>query len=243
VLDAIELKNGMILAITYNDILSIKINDDKVEKTKISKVPQECYINEIDNYEFELLINIYELPNNNILISPESSGTYFQNSGCLMGDVYFYKNEQFIFNLDKCKIIHFFQNVGNGNPFSYYSNFDKVKIIIYNNYICISKYKRIYIYNISDYKLIKKINVFDSMIFNYDENMILIINKKYNDEKEKIILYDITNLNNIKYQKIYFDKIISDNNYMFYGIDIKKLSNRKMLVIYNKNIFIIKFSK
>jgi hypothetical protein len=30
---------------------------------------------------------------------------------------------------------------------------------------------------------------------------------------------------------------------MINGFDIKKLSNRKMLVIYEQNIFIIKFSK
>ena len=49
VLDAIELKNGIILAITNNDILHIKINNNKDEIIKISKVPQECFINEIDN--------------------------------------------------------------------------------------------------------------------------------------------------------------------------------------------------
>ena len=81
------------------------------------------------------------------------------------------------------------------------------------------------------------------MIFNFDENMILIINKKNNEKNENITLYDLTDLNNIKYQKFYFDKIISDKNYRFNVIDIKKLSKEKMLVMDNKNIFIIKFSK
>ena len=80
------------------------------------------------------------------------------------------------------------------------------------------------------------------MIYNFDENMILIINKDYHKENENSILYDITDLNNIKYQKFYFDKIIS-KNYLINDFDIKKLSNRKMLVIYNKNIFIIEYSK
>ena len=243
VLDAIELKSGMILAITNNDILRIKINNNEDEKTQISKVPKECIINKTKDHEFDLLINIYELPNNNILISSESSGSYFRNKGCVIRRVLYNKNKQFIFNIDKCKIIHFFQKSDNENPFSYGSNYDNVNIIIYNKYICISNNKGIYIYNISDYKLIKQINVYGSMIFNYDENIIIIINKKYYEENENVVLYDLTDLNDIKYQKIYFDKIISNKNYMINGFDIKKLSNRKMLVIYEQNIFIIKFSK
>ena len=243
VLDAIELKNGIILAIINNDILHIKINNNKYEIIQISKVPQECFINKIYNHEFHLLINIYELPNNNILISSESSGTYFKNKGCVRGKLSYYKNKQYIFNLDKCKIIHLFQKLENENPFSYGSNFDKLTIIIYNKYICISNNNGIYIYNISDYKLIKRINVYRFMIFNFDENMIFIFNKNIYEPNKNIILYDLTDLNNIKYQKFYFDKIISNKNYTFNDIDIKKLSNRKMLVIYKNNIFIIKYSK
>jgi hypothetical protein len=73
--------------------------------------------------------------------------------------------------------------------------------------------------------------------------MILIINKDYYKKSENSILCDLTDLNDIKYQKFYFDKIISDKNYRFNVIDIKKLSKEKMLVMDNKNIFIIKFSK
>jgi len=56
----------MILVITNNDILHIKIENNKKEIILISKVPKECVINKIKNHEFNLLINIYELPNNNI---------------------------------------------------------------------------------------------------------------------------------------------------------------------------------
>jgi hypothetical protein len=73
--------------------------------------------------------------------------------------------------------------------------------------------------------------------------MILIINKDYYKKSENSILCDLTDLNNIKYQKFYFDKIISNNNYMVNDFDIRKLSNRKILVIRNKNIFIIEYSK
>ena len=73
--------------------------------------------------------------------------------------------------------------------------------------------------------------------------MILIINKDYYKESENSILCDLTDLNNIKYQKFYFDKIISNNNYMVNDFDIRKLSNRKILVIRNKNIYIIEYSK
>jgi len=243
VLDVIELKNGMILVITNNDILLIKIKNNKEEIIQISKVPKECIINKIKNHEFNLLINIYELPNNNILISSESSGTICQKRGCLRIKSSYNKNKQFIFNIDKCKIIHFFQKVENENQFSYGSNFGKLTIIIYNKYICISKLNGISIYNISDYELIRQIKIYDFIIFNFDENMIFIINKNHYDENENIILYDLTDINNIKYQKFYFDKIISGKDYMPDDIVIKKLSNRKMLVIFNNNIFIIKFSK
>ena len=243
VFDAIELKNGMILAITNNDILSIKINNNKDEIIKISKVPEECFINKIYDYEFNLLINIYELPSNNILISSQSSGSFYQDSGCVRGDLYYNSNKQFIFNIDRCKIIHFFQKLENESTFSLNSNSEKINIIIYNKYICISKNKGIDICNISDYNLIKQINFKDFMIFNFDENMIFIIKKNYFNKKENIILYDLTDLNNSKYQKFYFEKIISNKIYMNNGIDIKKLSNRKLLIIYHNNIFIIKFSK
>ena len=247
VLDAIELKNGMILAITYDDILSIKTNNNKDEIIKISKVPKECFKNKIYNYEFikefNLLINIYELPNNNILISSQSSRLYEKKSGCVRGKEFYKKDKQFIFDIDKFKIIHFFQKEENEDDFLSGSNLYKLKIIIYNKYILISKKKGIYIYNISDYELIKQINTYYSMIFNFDENMILIINKKYYEKNENITLYDLTDLNNIKYQKLCFDKIISDKNYIFNVIDIKKLSKEKMLLMDENNIFIIKFSK
>ena len=243
VLDVIGLKNGMILAITNNDILHIKINNNREEIIQISKLPKECIINKIKNHEFDLLINIYELPNNNILISSESSGTYCQKSGCSRIKRSYNKDKQFIFNIDKCKIIHFFQKEENGNQFSCCSNFGKLKIIINNKYICISKNKIIFIYNISNYELIRQINIHDYMLLNFDENMIFIINKNHYEEDENIILYDLTDLNKIKYQLFYFDKIISDKDYMINVIDIKKLSNRKMIVIYNNNLFIIKFTK
>ena len=243
VLDAIELKNENILAVTNNNILHIKINNNKAEIIQNFKVPQECFINKIYAHECHLLINIYELLDNNILISSKSSGTYFQKTGCCRGIEFYSKNKQFIFNMDQCKIIHFFPKVENENPFSYSPNFNKLKIIIYNKYICISKNKGIYIYNISDYKLVKQINLHDFKIFNFDENMILIINKDYYKKSENSILCDLTDLNNIKYQKFYFDKIISNNNYMVNDFDIRKLSNRKILVIRNKNIYIIEYSK
>ena len=145
--------------------------------------------------------------------------------------------------MDQEKIIHFFPEVENEDPFSWSLSSNKLKIIIYNKYICISKNKGIYIYNISDYKLIKQISLHDFKIYNFDENMILIINKSYCEENEKIILYDLTDLNNIKYQKFNFDKIISNKNYMINCFGIKKLSDRKMIVIYKKNIFIIEYSK
>ena len=50
----------MILAITKNDILNIRLNDNKNEISKLSKFPLKNLV---------VKLSIYELPKNNILIS------------------------------------------------------------------------------------------------------------------------------------------------------------------------------
>ena len=246
ILDAIELKNGMIIAITNSNILNINVDKDKI--CKISEIPKECLINKTQIQDFNQTNDIYELPNNNILIHSHLYYEYYQNEGCIRGDLYYNKNKEVIFNIDKCKVIHCLVNFDHENEFSYASNFDKSKILIYKKYICISKKTNIKIYNISDYEFIKEISGLNLKIFNYDENMIFATYYSYNDRNEQFALLDITDINKIKYQKIIFDKEIIPNKCYLYIYDdeiikIKKYSDEKLLVIYDKNIFIFKFNK
>ena len=235
VLDAIELKNGIILTITKNDILNIKINENKYEISKLCKTPEHN----------ECKLSIYELPKNNILISSIFIETYEICDGCIRHSRYNFITKEIIFNLDKCEIIKSLNNCRN----NYFNNY---KIIIYNKYICVSKDEFIYIYNISDYDFIKAINVSNYNIIKYDENMFL-VKDDYNDF---LTLYDITNINNIKYQKLYYNRIKNGNknfNLMLkYGmmlpekidfVDIIKISEGKMVFILYDNIYIVKYIK
>ena len=250
VLDIIGFKNDELLAITHTDILNIKINDNKEEIYQISKVPKECLLinkknHKLKNYDFKLSINIYELTNDNILIASESIETYFEDSGCVRGTQYSKKYKVVIFNIDKCKIIHHFQisdkRHNNDYEFSFQpKDFDLI-IIINNKYICISNIYSIYIYNKYDYILIKEIKGLYMKISNFDDNMVFIIFIKSN--YMEYILYDLSDINNIKYKNFSFEEIIPSEHDIYYGINIKKLSNGKILVIYDKTIFIIKYTK
>ena len=48
--NAIELKNGIILAITDNSILKIIINDKKEEINEIFRIPDECKLKNIKKW-------------------------------------------------------------------------------------------------------------------------------------------------------------------------------------------------
>ena len=147
ILDAIELKNGMILAITYNNILNIKVNDNKDEICNLSKIPFKSE---------RKILSIYELPKNNILISSIllAERKPFRR-GCFEYYEDTYNNIEVVFNLEKYKIIKTLKNDRLTLKTYYY----EYKIIIYNKYICVLKNCNIYIYNISNYDFIKGMEI------------------------------------------------------------------------------------
>ena len=246
VLDSIALKNGLILAITKTVILYMRINDNYNQICKLSGVPKES--KEMGTSMGNILVDnmsIYELPNNNILIS---STFKIRDSNNIHQFVYYTK--EVIFSLDKLTFIKSLTNSIEAEL--------TYKIIIYSKYICISKRDNIFIYNITNYNLLM---VFKNNIYNFDENMFLSFDSFDNTDSDKFILklYDISDINNIKYQNFYLNKnkfMELTNMYVpkymcyeslmdkeRYFSDIKNISKRKLLVIKGGYIFIFKYIK
>jgi hypothetical protein len=151
-----------------------------------------------------------------------------------------YRTEEVIFNLDNCKIIKNMKNYISTEDFE--DSFKPYLIKIYNKYICISKKNNIYIYDISNYDLIKELNfsfnIFNT--FNFDENIILVAK----ENEFSFILYDLSDINYIKYQKLYFvndKKLLKIKENDLY--DINKCSEGKMMVNLAENLFIFDFTK
>ena len=243
VLDVIELKNGMILAITREDILEIKINDNKYEICRLSENPIKdnkfLLSNETFGEERDIFkLSSYELPKNNILISLvlvrfELSGTH-----CTFIKNH-YRTEEVIFNLDKFKIIKNLKNYI--STYDFEESFKPYLIKIYNKYICISKKNNIYIYDIANYELIKELNFnFNINTFNFDENIILVSK----ENEFSFILYDLSDINYIKYQKLY---LINDKKVLKIKendiFEINKYSEGKMVVNLPEKLFIFDFTK
>ena len=241
VLDVIELKNGMILAITGEDILTIKKNDNNFEVNRLSQNPFKNHkLLERDSSHFIYIfkLSIYELPKNNILIS-----LILINSRLCGTFAYYcinkYRTEEAIYNLDDCKIIKNMTNYISAYDFE--DSFKPYLIKIYDKYICISKKNNIYIYDITNYDLIKELNFsFNINTFNFDENIILVSK----ENEFSFVLYDLSDIYDIKYQKLYFvnDKKVMkiEGNNLY---EINKTSEGKMVVNLPENVFIFDFTK
>lgn len=189
----------------------------------------------------QIYINIqhYELPKNNILISLILQSSELCGSFALYC-IYRYRTEEVIFNLDKFKIIKNIKNYIGAYDFE--ESFKPYLIKIYNKYICISKKNNIYIYDINNYDLIKELNFSFNILntFNFDENIILVAK----ENEFSFILYDISDINYIKYQKLYFvnDRKalkIKENDIL----EINEYSEGKIVVNLPKNLFIFYFTK
>jgi len=239
---AIELKNGIILASTDNCILKIVINDNKEEINEIFRIPDECKVKNIKKIDPKLVFDIYNLPNNDntILINSHSFGSYEQKEGCVQRREFYRKNMIFTFNINECKIIDYIKILENDSydPNSY----DKLKIIVNNKYIFASNNNdKIYIISLSDYKIIKELDIDNRKIFGFNDNKIFILKRRFYSPLD---LYDFSNLTNIKYQNIPLEKIIYN---CFYGklfshnIIIDNFSDDKIIFTKNNNIYIIKY--
>jgi len=72
VLDAIELKNGMLLVVADEDLLKIKVNKNNFEVNRLCENPHKnhkLFLRDSYHYIETFKLSIYELPKNNILIS------------------------------------------------------------------------------------------------------------------------------------------------------------------------------
>ena len=73
-IDIIELKNKKILGITNNHLINIDFKGEECQITNISDVPQNSFRKENLGCEFlKQYLDLYELPNNKILIHSHSS--------------------------------------------------------------------------------------------------------------------------------------------------------------------------
>ena len=242
VLDVIELKNGMILVFTREDILKIKINDNNFEVYRLSENPfknHKLFYRDSSHVTDLFKLSTYELPKNNLLISLIL--VKFELCGTIaLYSIDRYRTEEVIFNLDEFKIIKNMKNYI--STYDFEESFKPYLIKIYNKYICISKKNNIYIYDITNYDLIKELNfnfnIFNT--FNFDENIILVAK----ENEFSFILYDLSDINYIKYQKLYFvndKKLLKIKENDLY--DINKCSEGKMVVIFPSILFIYDFTK
>ena len=222
ILDIIELKNGNIIGITNKSFLDIKLKENENEEIKrLYKISDNLLasLKKVLNYNGHL--DIYELPSNRILIH---SHFYYSMRKCPKSQPFVrWGNEIFIINLDNFEVIHT-------------DNFPKkTKIIVLNNYFCINHSNTIFIYSIDDYKLLNKISINVKFFNKYDENSIIII-----DDNNQIILYDISEINNIKYC------IFKYQNFKKYmdlsGASICKLNNKKIALGLYREVFIFEIS-
>ena len=237
--NAIELENGIILASTDNSILKIIINDNKEEINEIFRIPDECKVKNIKKMDIDLRFNIYNLPNNNnnILINSYSLGSYYETEGCVEGIEYYSKNMIFTFNVNECKIIDYIKILENEsynrNPYS------ELSIIINNKYIIASNNNdKIYIIYISDYKIIKELDICHYKIFAFNENKIFILDRRY---YEHLDLYDFSDLTEIKYKSIRLEEIFNYDELFDYDTIIDNFSFDKILFTKKNYIFLIKY--
>ena len=242
--DILELKDGRIIGITNKCILNIKIKDKKEENDEISQIyniPRNWLIKNFREEYFLQYFNMYELQNNKLLIHSHSSGNHISKCGRIDGNKTF-NNKIFVFDLDNFEIIHFFEKFNKDND-NYGQYNGKIFVIILKKYICLATNNSIYIYNIIDYKLLKKIkneNDYIGYIIKYDEDNIISMNKY--KEEYIIIIYNLSDLNNLKYQKLGIDFIKSKESELFNELINKsmyKLNNRKIIISSNRKIYII----
>lgn len=238
ILDTIELKNGKIFGISSQSIFEIKI-EQNVEILQLFKMPQKWLIKSFESRDrfysrFKQYMNVYELPNNRLLINSHST-EMSHNGGCGTHPPYEVSiNKMYIIDLENFQILHEFQKLTS-----------EINIIILDKYICIIYYYRYHmkniidIYSIDDYKLIKKIE--DRFEKNYiipiDNNKIISMSEK--EKKNDLIIYDLSNINDIKY-KIFKGDFIKFKTKHYNGIyEVRNTKNKSICILKNGSLFII----
>ena len=236
--DIVKLKNGKLLGISKKNLYLINIEEilselelnNKIKKhhEKIYKYPSECHIKPTLK-KFEEFVNGYLLKDNKIILHFNSEEVE-KHGGCItVRYKRVFGNKIYIFNMDNSELIHKFDEF-NG----------KINIAISNAYISLGFKNKILIYDINDYKLIKEIDIksnIHSMII-YSENLIMSIYDSILWYGGVIFLYDISNINDIKYY-ILDTKFIK---HAYRGI-LYKLKNGNILLISFEYMNILEISK
>ena len=237
--DIIELKNGKLLGISNNSIFEIKNEGEKYTISKLFQIPNNWLIIAFSKKErffssFKQYIDMYELPNNRLIIHSHSS-EFSHNGGCgTAPPSEISVNKIFILKLENFEIYEQFNEI-----------ISELNIIILNKYFCLcysyfNYYRKIIdIYDINDYKLIKRIDDgFDKdYIIKYNKNMFLALsqNEKIND----IILYNISKINNIEFKKINGDFIKFKTKIYNCCYPVRNLKNKTFCILKNGDILII----
>ena len=233
IFDAIEIYDNTILGITKNYILNIIIKDENIDITKLYDIQKYYIKKEEGDLDFNSNLYIYELQNNNILIHSYSFGIYDCSSECVEREYKFYKNKIFIFNFKYRYIKDFIEDN------------QKINITTLKKYICIIfNYKDISIYDINNYNLLKTIKVSICSTIKYNDNIILIIGGR---ARNKIILYDLSDINNIKYQLFipmdYIKDEIYTYSYLKDEIGIFRFNEKKILIVFPDSLFIFELPR
>ena len=112
VLDIIELKNKKILGITSDHLIKINFNGEDCQISNISDVPQNSFSKEIRCEFLKQYIDLYELPNNKIIIHSHSNGLapMFCGNECPKENLF---NKIYILDLTDSSYIYNFDNFEN----------------------------------------------------------------------------------------------------------------------------------
>ena len=211
ILDVVECEDGTILGISTEALYNIIIKEEKNEIIQIYKFPEKWLVSWENKDDYNGYLDLYILKENKLLIHSHS---YYYSRRCLNCSPTIYSESKiFIINLNKFGVIYSeqFPNIAN--------------IVVLNDYICINHSDSIYIYDINSYKILQKIEPDISNINKYADN-ILIANNNY-----EVTLYDISNINNIKYYKFEDDFM---RYFLFRKMNIYKLTQRCILTTYSK---------
>ena len=242
VIDIIKLKNKKILGITTNHLININFKGGECQISNISDVPQNSFSKE--NFRGEFLkqyLDLYELANNKLLIHSHSNGLAPRTPticGNSCPEEYLF-NKIYILDLADSSYIYNFDNFENLKT--------EINIVILDKYICISHYNIIDIYDINNFKLLKQIDdkINKKYIIKYDEN--LIIGLSHKRDENNIIVYNLSNINEISFKIYYgnfeFQKMIMHGYTLNFckKKSLAKLQNGSLLIICYGRLFLVEF--
>ena len=239
VIDIIELKNKKILGITKNHLININFKGEECQISTISQVPENSFSEENLHCEFlKQYLDLYELPNNKILIHSHSNGLAPMICGNSIPEEVLF-NKIYILDLTDSSYIYNFDNFENLKT--------EINIVVLDKYICISHDNIIDIYDVNNFKLMKQIDdkINKKYIIKYDENLILGLSHIENENN--IIVYNLSNINEISFKIYYgnfeFKKMTMQGRTLNFckKKSLAKLQNDSLLIICHGRLFEIEF--